>query len=336
MIFLFSLNVFALAFCFQSFIEKAKESLLLSLILYFLMFFLYMLGDRVDSTYIMKLGISFFPPSTIYLGFKLLGKFEANYRQFYIKDMFYIYSNYSILTMYIMVIVDFFIYLFVGYYLQNIIKHDFGISQPWNFLFTTKYWGCSKHKNNLVNEEKISLEDKNTLLIDDEYFQNEDIYKEMNDPKDSLKIREIVKKFDDGKVAVDHVSLNLYKNEIFALVGQNGAGKTILISMLTGLYEATSGEAIYNNKNILLPENISDFRGKLGICPQNDVLFEDLNVLEHLEMFSVFKGVTSKNVEAEIKNIIKDFQLEDFQYTLAKNLTTEQRRKLSIAIALVG
>ena len=336
MIFLFSLNVFALAFCFQSFIEKAKESLLLSLILYFLMFFLYMLGDRVDSTYIMKLGISFFPPSTIYLGFKLLGKFEANYRQFYIKDIFYIYSNYSILTMYIMLIVDFFIYLFLGYYLQNIIKHDFGISQPWNFLFTTKYWGCSKHKNNLVNEEKISLEDKNTLLIDDEYFQNEDIYKEMNDPKDSLKIREIVKKFDDGKVAVDHVSLNLYKNEIFALVGQNGAGKTILISMLTGLYEATSGEAIYNNKNILLPENISDFRGKLGICPQNDVLFEDLNVLEHLEMFSVFKGVTSKNVEAEIKNIIKDFQLEDFQYTLAKNLTTEQRRKLSIAIALVG
>ena len=342
MIFLFSLNVFSLAFCFQSFIEKAKESLILSLILYFLMFFFYMLVVSDNSSYIVKVGLSVFPCSTIYFGFNLLGKFEANYRQFYIKDIFYTYTNYSILIMYIMLVSDFFIYLFLGYYLQNILKHDFGISQPWYFIFTSKYWGCRKHHKNIIIEERPSIENKKKLLIDDEdqpneeYFQNEDIYKEMTDPKDSLKIKEIVKRFDDGKVAVNHVSLNIYKNEIFALLGHNGAGKTTLISMLTGLYEATNGEAIYNNMNILLPENIGDFRGKLGICPQHDVLFKDLNIREHLEMFSVFKGVPSENVEAEINKIIKDFQLEEYQYTLAKNLSAGLRRKLSIAIALVG
>ena len=53
-------------------------------------------------------------------------------------------------------------------------------------------------------------------------------------------------------------------------------------------------------------------------------------------MFSVFKGVPSENVEAEINKIINDFQLEEYQYTLAKNLSAGLRRKLSIAIALVG
>ena len=158
----------------------------------------------------------------------------------------------------------------------------------------------------------------------------------MTNPKDTLKIRELVKRFDDGKVAVDHVNLNFYKNEIFALLGHNGAGKTTLISMLTGLYEATEGEAIYDGMNILLPENIEEFREKVGICPQHDVLFNDLNIREHLGMFAIFKGVSTNNVENEINKIIKDFQLEDVEDKIAKNLSAGQRRKLSIAISLIG
>ena len=337
MIFLFSINIFSLAFCFQSFIDKAKESLLLSLIIYFTMFFFYLLVMNDNVSYNMKLGFSIFPQVVIFMVFNLLGKFESNSRQFYLKDISYIYTNYSILIMFIALIIDNFIYLFIGYYLQNILKHEFGIRKPWYFLFTPKYWGCKKRKKNLINQNILILEDKDELLIDNnENFQNEDIYKEMIEPKNSLKIKNIYKQFDDGKIAVNRISLNLYKNEIFALLGHNGAGKTTLISMLIGLYEATDGEVIYNNMNILLPENISEFRKKLGICPQHDVLFKDLNVREHLEMFSVFKGVPQENIESEINKIIKDFQLEDIQYTLAKNLSGGQRRKLSIGISLIG
>jgi ATP-binding cassette subfamily A (ABC1) protein 3 len=337
MIFLFSINIFSLAFCFQSFIDKAKESLLLSLIIYFTMFFFYLLVMNDNVSYNMKLGFSIFPQVVIFMVFNLLGKFESNSRQFYFKDISYIYTNYSILIMFIALIIDNFIYLFIGYYLQNILKHEFDIRKPWYFLFTPKYWGCKKRKKNLINQNILILEDKDEILIDNnENFQNEDIYKEMIEPKNSLKIKNIYKQFDDGKIAVNRISLNLYKNEIFALLGHNGAGKTTLISMLIGLYEATDGEVIYNNMNILLPENISEFRKKLGICPQHDVLFKDLNVREHLEMFSVFKGVPQENIESEINKIIKDFQLEDIQYTLAKNLSGGQRRKLSIGISLIG
>ena len=342
MFFLYSLNVFALAFCFQSFIERTKESLVISLIIYFTMFFFHMLVMSENESYTMKVSFSLLPPVTIFVAFVLLGKFESNFRQFYLSDIFYNYTNYSIFVMYIMLIVDCLIYLFIGYYLQNILKHEFGIRKPWYFIFTAKYWGCERNNRNKnsITEKKI-VSDNQELLIDNEEnikenFQDEDIYKEMINPKDSIKIREIVKQYDDGKVAVNHVSINLYKNEIFALLGHDGAGKTTLISILTGLYEATEGEVFYNNMNILLPENIEDFRRRIGICPQHDVLFKDLNIREHLEVFSYFKGVSPDDVENEIDKTIKGLQLEDAQYTLAKNLSTGQKRKLSIGIALIG
>ena len=338
--FLFSLNVFALSYFFQSFIDKAKESLILSMLLYFVMFFLSLLVVNDDASYNMKIGLSVFPPVTIYLGIILLGKFESHFRTFYLKDILYVFTNYSVLIMFIMLISDLLIYFFLGYYLQNILPHDFGVRKPWYFIFTPSFWGCKKNKKNNINFNNNSKNDDGLILgnnqEDNDNFQSEEIYKEMIDPKDALRIRGLVKRFDDGKVAVNHVNLNFYKNEIFALLGHNGAGKTTMISMLTGLYEATEGEAMYDNMNVLLPENVEIFREKIGICPQHDVLFNDLNIREHLDMFAVFKGVNSGNVENEINKIIKDFQLEDVQYTIAKNLSAGQRRKLSIAISLIG
>ena len=155
-------------------------------------------------------------------------------------------------------------------------------------------------------------------------------------PKDSLKIRNICKIFDDGKKALNRVSFNLYKNEIFALLGHNGAGKSTLISILSGLYPATSGFAIYNNQNIITTEGHSKFRKFLGICPQQDVLFDDLTVKEHLEMFCVFKSVETEKITEEIDIILQDFDLLGKKDTKACHLSGGQRRKLSICIALVG
>ena len=74
----------------------------------------------------------------------------------------------------------------------------------------------------------------------------------------------------------------------------------------------------------------------MGICPQHDVLFGDLTVEEHLEMFCVFKSVPKEKIEDEITKIIIDFDLVNKRYTKACNLSGGQKRKLSICIALVG
>ena len=335
--FLFALNVFALSFFFQSFINKARDSLILSILLYFIMFFTSMLVVSDDASYSMKVLLSFFPPVTIDLGIILLGKFESHFRKFYVKDVAYVFTNYSILIMFIMLIIDLLIYLFLGYYLQNVLPQDFGVRKPWYFICTKSYWSGRKKNVNLnTNIDFVKANPNEDIYKGNENFQSEDIYKEMINPKDALRIREIVKKFGDGKVAVNHVNLNFYKNEIFALLGHNGAGKTTLISMLTGLYEATEGAAMYDSVNVLLPENVDDFRARIGICPQHDILFNDLNIKEHLGMFAIFKGVSFSDVDNEVNKVIKDFQLEDVQYTMAKNLSAGQRRKLSIAISLIG
>ena len=106
--------------------------------------------------------------------------------------------------------------------------------------------------------------------------------------------------------------------------------------MLTGLYEATEGSAFYDGNDILESNNMDEFRSKLGICPQHDVLFGELTIREHLEMFCIFKGYSSDNIDDEINKVLHDFELDHIQGVTAENLSAGQRRKLSIAISLIG
>ena len=86
-----------------------------------------------------------------------------------------------------------------------------------------------------------------------------------------------------SKVAVDGLSLQMYKGQITALLGHNGAGKTTTMSILTGLFPPSSGSAHVNGKSILT--DMESIRESLGLCPQHNVLFDRLTVKEHLEFF---------------------------------------------------
>ena len=351
LLFLWTLDVFALIFFFQSFIDKTRVALILSLLIYFVMYFLSMACMSETANKAIKIILSLFPPVCIELGIILFGKFEANFKQFHASDYVETYTNYCIGVMNLMQVIDFLLFLFLGYYLQNVLPHEFGIRKPFYFICTKNYWCGSKKNENAKNlnqnieiledEEGRSSQKKMLKPVEkqkkiDSNFESEDLYKDKTKPDDALRIENIVKIFGDGKKAVDNVSLNFYKDEIFALLGHNGAGKTTLISMLTGLYEATEGSAYFDNYNILESNNMEEFRTILGICPQHDVLFDDLNIREHLEMFCIFKGFSSGNIDAEVDKTIHDFELENIQNITSKNLSAGQRRKLSIAISLIG
>jgi len=75
----------------------------------------------------------------------------------------------------------------------------------------------------------------------------------------------------------------MYEGEIFALLGHNGAGKTTAISMVTGLIMPTQGEGSFRDVDLF--GQMKKIRTTLGVCPQLDVLFDDLTVKEHLEMY---------------------------------------------------
>ena len=351
LIFLFSLNIFALIYFFQSFMDNTKNAIIVTLFFYLLMYCTYLVCMNEDTSKILKTILSIIPSVSICLGILLLQKFQVHFKNFKIEDISINHFNYSIKTMYIMLTIDFFLYLALGYYLYNVCPHELGIRKPWYFLCTSEYWRKLKRKKiEKIKSFDIQVEDtkflsdnensinnyKNKILLKEKEFE-EDIYDIKNKKEnDTVEIKNIVKIFEDGKKAVDKVNLTLYKNEIFALLGHNGAGKTTLISMLTGTYEATEGEVIYDGVNILDSQNMDLFREKIGICTQYDTLYDYLTIREHLELFSIFKGVKPDKIDEEINKILHDFQFENNADMIVKNLSTGQKRKLSVAISLIG
>eukprot|EP01083_Nonionella_stella_P041401 112266_1 len=134
-------------------------------------------------------------------------------------------------------------------------------------------------------------------LVTSQYEQLPDHYK---DTDAAIAIRKLSKFFKSFGLtehtrkevrAVDNISLDMYKGEVFCLLGHNGAGKTTTISMLTGLLEITSGTAWIMNNNISDSQSMSEIRKHLGVCPQHDVLWDKLTVTEHLWLFARLKGV---------------------------------------------
>jgi len=237
-----------------------------------------------------------------------------------------------------MITVDIFVYLFLGFYLENVVPREFGTPKPFYFLFTKHYW-CGETTNNVIPYQSVEIKDvsvgvDNNAKSIKENYQDESNYEDQIKTGDCFKFNNLVKEYEDGKVAVNKLTFNLYKNEIFALLGHNGAGKSTLISMLAGLFPPTNGDAIYQNKNVFA--NMEEFRKKVGICPQHDVLFEQLTVREHLELFCIFKGVNDELFEEEVRKIVDQMEINDIIDKEAGTLSGGQKRKLSIAIALVG
>lgn len=74
----------------------------------------------------------------------------------------------------------------------------------------------------------------------------------------------------------------------------------------------------------------------MGVCPQFDILYDDLTVKEHLELFAVFKGSDPATIQAEVLKMIADLNLKEKTNELSKNLSGGQRRRLSTGIAFIG
>ena len=100
--------------------------------------------------------------------------------------------------------------------------------------------------------------------------------KEMEKQNKVIKIRNLVKYFDDFQ-AVKGLNLTIPTDELFVLLGHNGAGKTTTISMLAGVQEPTDGAI-----EMFGASDFDELREIIGVCPQENPLYDDLTVKEHL------------------------------------------------------
>ena len=147
-----------------------------------------------------------------------------------------------------------------------------------------------------------------------------------------LRISHVSKRF--GKnLAVDNVTFGVQQSEIFALLGPNGAGKSTIISMIRGdLRPSTSDSAIDIAGHSILTHAV-DARASLGVCPQFDSA-DVLTVRETLRFFAKTRGVA--DIEHNVSTVILACGLSDFENQLAQKLSGGTKRKLSLAVALVG
>jgi len=209
-------------------------------------------------------------------------------------------------------------------YVEKVFPGEFGLSKPWHFPISDFFKFLSKRFS-------IHLSD---YISEAEEFDLSDYEEQPSNLNVGIEIKKLSKKF-GNKYAVTNFSLNMYENQITVLLGHNGAGKTMAMSMLTGLYQPTSGTAIINGYDIRT--NIDKARQSLGVCPQHDVLFEELTVEEHLEFFCKLKGMNDNtNIQGDILKYTNLLGISEKLKCESRTLSEGQKRRLSIAIALCG
>nr|XP_025839579.1 ATP-binding cassette sub-family A member 3-like [Vulpes vulpes] len=221
----------------------------------------------------------------------------------------------------LMLLLDAFLYGLVTWYMETIFPGQCGVPQPWYFFLLRSYWlGETK-----IREKK---EVKNCGQTPNKHFEAEP-----TSLVAGIQIKHLHKEFGD-KVVVNNMSLNLFKGQITILLGQNGAGKTTILSLLTGRYPPTREEVYIHGFDI--SKNIMEIRKNLGFCPQQDLLFNDMTISEHLFFFSVVKRIYQNMYSMEIDHMLSTFNLLEKRDTLSKALSGGMKRKLSIIIALMG
>lgn len=156
--------------------------------------------------------------------------------------------------------------------------------------------------------------------------------KRLASPDNDLRVEDVSKKF--GKnLAVDNVTFGVQSSEIFALLGPNGAGKSTIISMIRGdIKPSTSGSKISVAGHSILGSAVAA-RASLGVCPQFDSA-DALTVEETLRFFAKIRGV--KDIDHNVSTVINICGIEQWANQLAQKLSGGTKRKLSLAVALVG
>jgi len=156
----------------------------------------------------------------------------------------------------------------------------------------------------------------------------------MNDP--ILRIDSIVKTYNSNDRivhALNDVSFDIHKGEIFGLLGVNGAGKTTLSSILATLHPPTSGDVLYEGKSIY--RDINAYRRNLGFCPQQQNLDQFLTVEENLYFAGRYFLIPKDVLNERIAYLLEHFGLQKYARFSINQLSGGNKQRVLIARALI-
>ncbi|MBP7190158.1 MAG: ABC transporter ATP-binding protein [Rickettsiaceae bacterium] len=170
--------------------------------------------------------------------------------------------------------------------------------------------GVSCRESTIANEIKAKPEDKNSVID----------------------ARNLTKKFGDFR-AVDDVSFQIKRGEIFGLLGPNGAGKSTTFKMMCGLLRPTNGDALV--KGLDLKTATSEARARIGYMAQKFSLYSNLNVMQNLKFFSGLYGLSGSEQKKQIDLMVDIFGLASHIKMDAGILPLGFKQRLALACSLM-
>lgn len=147
----------------------------------------------------------------------------------------------------------------------------------------------------------------------------------------AIQAEQITKTFGDF-TAVDHISFEVKKGEIFGFLGANGAGKTTAMRMFCGLSTPTSGKAVVAGFDVY--KNAEQIKKNIGYMSQKFSLYENLSILENLEFFGGIYGLNMKEIKQKSKELIEKLGLEQEKNKMVSELPLGWKQKLAFSVAI--
>ncbi len=232
----------------------------------------------------------------------------------------------SMVEILIMYIVEIIFYLGLSIFIQSF--SDSGL----NFIqYLTSFFKKVSRKIESTENNSLIINDDEKISFETHHQELSPINQELKKNDQCLRLVNISKTFGDLK-AVDNFNGELFPNEIFCLLGHNGAGKSTTINMISGILDPDNGDIFLNGRSLVT--NKSYLYENIGLCQQQDIFFDYLTVEEHLQYMCRIKG--SKINNEEIEELIDKIELAPKKNALCSTLSGGQKRKLCIALALIG
>ena len=136
------------------------------------------------------------------------------------------------------------------------------------------------------------------------------------------------------KTAIHDSCVTFEEGKLFALLGQNGAGKSTTLNILSGLSPATYGDALVYGHS--LKSQIHLIREMMGICPQHDILFAELTAREHINLYAGLKGVPEADWSSIVEERLDAVKLLKVADNPVGSFSGGMKRRLSVVIATIG
>ncbi|CAM4649612.1 ABC-type organic anion transporter ABCA8 isoform X1 [Caretta caretta] len=329
--YLYGISLMSLAFLLNSLLKKPKLTGTVGFLftLSFGSLGLAVLYNHVPEPLEWALGL--FSPFAFAAGFVRIVHLEDAVKGVDFSD--FLEDSFPMLAVFSLLAFDALLYLMLAIYFDKVLPDKYGMHHSRLFFLKPSYW--FKKRKNFVNNDILDHEEYSDQVFNDHVEQVPPEFR----GKEAISINNIKKTYkgkDKTVNALRGLLLNVYEGQITALLGHSGAGKSTLLNILSGLCPPSEGSAMIFKYKVSEMEDLEEIRKIIGVCPQFNIQFEVLTVKENLRIFAKIKGIQPKEVEQEIQKVLTMLKIKDIQDCQASSLSSGQKRKLTLGIAILG